>query len=51
MPFIKSEFLKDNPKYHSINQRREEDVREARKRMGLNQESIEIKDPSKDPTL
>ena len=49
--FIKSEFLKENPKYQSINQRREEELKEARKRMGLNEDPIDIKETSKDPSL
>lgn len=35
MPYVKSEFLIEQPKYTSINQRKEEERREARKKAGL----------------
>ena len=51
MPFIKSEFLVDKPKYNSINQRREDQVKDARVRMGLEKVNNDIKETNKDPSL
>lgn len=51
MPFIKSEFLVDNPKFTSINQRKEEERKEARKKAGLDQIISDVKETNKDPTL
>lgn len=46
-----SEFLIDNPKYTSINQRKEEERREARKKAGLDQIISDVKNTSKDPSI
>jgi hypothetical protein len=51
MPFIKSEFLVDNPKYTSINQRKEDEKREIRKKAGLDLEITHVKTTNKDPTV
>lgn len=51
MPFIKSEFLIENPKYTSINQRKEEEKRNARRKAGLTDTNLDVKNTTKDPTL
>lgn len=50
MPYIKSEFLIEKPKYTSINQRKEEERQEARKKAGLDPTITHVKDLTKDPT-
>ena len=51
MPFIKSEFLIENPKLASINQRKELDKKEARRKAGLEEVNTHIKTTDKDPSL
>jgi hypothetical protein len=51
MQFLKSEFLVDNPKYTSINQRKEESLKEARVKAGLDIQPSDVKETNKDPSL
>lgn len=51
MPFIKSEFLIDKPKFTSINQRKEEEKQEARRKAGLEATITHVKNTEKDPTI
>lgn len=51
MQYIKSEFLVEKPKYNSIRERKEEEIRVARQRVGLMETIKDIKDNSKDPSL
>jgi hypothetical protein len=51
VPFIKSEFLVEKPKYTSILQRAEDDKKFVRKRAGLSEVHIDIKNTNKDPTI
>lgn len=51
MSYIKSEFLVDKPKYTSINQRKEEEKRDARKKAGLEETITHVKDTNKDPSI
>jgi len=46
-----SEFLIDNPKYTSLTQRKDEQVKEARKRLGLAEKESDVKVTSKDPQM
>jgi len=43
MQYIKSEFLIENPKFTSIKQRKEEEIKEARKKAGLLEHITDVK--------
>ena len=43
MPFIKSEFLVDNPKYTSIHQKKADEKKDARRKAGLEPTIIDVK--------
>ncbi len=51
MPYIKSEYLIDQPKFTSINQKKEDERRDARRKAGLEPIHTEVKDITKDPTI
>lgn len=51
MQYIKSEFLVDKPKYNSIKERKEEELRAARAKAGLLESTTDVKETSKDPGL
>jgi hypothetical protein len=51
MKYIHSEYLIEKPQYTSINQKKEEDKCNARKKAGLTDTLVDIKVTSKDPTL
>ena len=51
MPYIKSEFLVEKPKYNSIRERKEDEIKVARQRVGLLETINHIKDTGKDPSL
>ena len=50
-PFIKSEFLVDNPNHKSINERREKEMKDARIKIGLLDTITDVKVTDKDPSL